>query len=129
MSCQPRESVVSILETIARTRRPRLLLRAARIGTSDYRRETDLRRVLRLPAPPPPGPATVRLLLELEERQEELRREAGAHPGLSWRPARHVEVMIALMAEARLMAQCIEPAAPPAPQQAPSGIPSRASSL
>lgn len=115
MSCQPRESIVSILATIAGTRRPRLLLRAARIGTNDYRRETDLRRVLRLPAPPPPGPATVRMLIDLEAQQEELRTGAGAHPGLSWRPARHVEVMIALMAEARLMAQCVQPMPATAP--------------
>lgn len=123
MSCQPRESIVSIMETIARTRRPRLLLRAARIGTADYRRETDLRRVLRLPAPPPPGPGTVRRLIELEERQEELRRLAGSQPGLNWRPARHVEVMIALMAEARLMAQCIEPPAAAPAASAPDRQP------
>ncbi|MFN3955562.1 MAG: DUF6477 family protein [Pararhodobacter sp.] len=108
MSCQPRDSIVSILATIADTHRPRLLLRAARIGTNDYRRETDLRRVLRLPAPPPPGPATVRMLIDLEAQQEDLRTRSGTHPGVSWRPARHVEVMIALMAEARLMAQCIQ---------------------
>jgi len=108
MSCQIRDSFVSILETIAQTRRPRLLLRAARIGTLEYRRETDLRRVLRLPAAPPPGAATVRALIDLEAELEILRTRPAHAVGDTWRPARHVEVMIALMAEARLMAEAVD---------------------
>lgn len=113
MSCQPRESIVSILATIAQTRRPLLLLRAARIGTLEYRRETDLRRILRLPAAPPPGAATVRTLIELEAGLEALRTRPSHAIGDTWRPVRHVEVMIALMAEARLMAEAV--GAPPIP--------------
>ncbi|KPQ08042.1 MAG: hypothetical protein HLUCCA12_02920 [Rhodobacteraceae bacterium HLUCCA12] len=103
MFCPPHDPIVSILSTIAASRRPRLLLRAARIGTADYRRETDLRRVLRLPAAPPLGPETVRTLIALEEELETQRTRPEACAGASWRASRHVEVMIALIAEARLM--------------------------
>jgi len=114
MSCQSRESIVSLMNTIACSRRPRLLLRTARIGTRDYRRETDLRRVLRLPAAPPPGPATVRALIDLEAQIEAQRLRPNDSIGDTWRPARHVEVMIALMAEARLMAEAVDLPAMPA---------------
>lgn len=107
MSYQPRESIVSVFNTISATRRPKLLLRTARIGLQDYRRESDLRRVLRLPAAPPPGPATVRALIALEAEIEATRLRPTNGIGDAWRPARHVEVMIALMAEAQLMADCV----------------------
>jgi len=107
MSVEPRESIVSVLAAIASTRRPRLLLRTARIGMQEYRRETDLRRVLRLPAAPPPGPATVRALLELESQIEAQRTRPEHSVGDTWRPVRHVEVMITLMAEAHLMAEAV----------------------
>lgn len=105
MSHQPARSIVSIFETISCTRRPRLLLRTARIGLQDYRRESDLRRILHLPAAPPPGPATLHALIELEAGLEAARQRPAHTTGEAWRPARHVEVMIALMAEAQLMAQ------------------------
>jgi len=108
MSCHFRDSIVSLLDTLAGARRPRLLLRAARMGIMEYRREVDLRRVLRLPATPAPGPATVRALLALEEEMEMLRIRPCHESGDTWRPARHVEVMIALMAEARMMAEAVE---------------------
>lgn len=113
MSCHPRESIVSVFDTISQTRRPRLLLRTARIGMQEYRRESDLRRVLRLPAAPPPGPATVRALLALEAEIEAQRLRPMHGIGDTWRPARHVEVMIALMAEAQLMAEAVS--MPPLP--------------
>jgi len=78
--------------------RPRLLIRAARFGLSDFRRERDLRRILR-DAAPPPGMATLARLLDLDEAMEH-ERTAGA---ATYRPARHVEVLIALMAEARFV--------------------------
>jgi hypothetical protein len=108
MSCHFRDSIVSLLDTLGRANRPRLLLRAARMGTMDYRREVDLRRILRLPATPAPGPATVRTLVALETEMETLRMRPCHETGETWRPARHVEVMIALMAEARLMAESVE---------------------
>lgn len=110
MSFQPRRSIVSIQATLAETTRPRLLLRAARIGTADYARERDLKRILRLPATPPPGPGVVLDLLALEAEHEDRRTRPLAELGDSWRPAKHVEALIALLAEAALMAR---PATPP----------------
>lgn len=88
-----------ILETLAQMRRPRLLISAARCGQTDYRRSHDLPRILRRGQAPAPQ-AAVAILLELEETLDHARstQEAG------YSPARHVEVLIALLAEARLAA-------------------------
>ncbi len=84
-------------------RRPRLLVRAARHGLQDYRRERDLRRLLGGPAPVTPE-ATMVHLLSQEELLEATRREGDARYSI----ARHIELLIALMAESRL----VRPAAP-----------------
>lgn len=119
MNHQSCDAIVAVMETISQIRRPRLLLRAARIGTLDYRREAELRHVLSLPAPPPPGPATVRALLDLEEHHETLRTRHSNTPGEPWRAVQHLRVLIALLAEARLMAHCVgTPPAPPGPRLA-----------
>lgn len=76
--------------------RPRLLVRAARFGIGDYRRERDLRRLV--PQPLPPSRA-VPCLIDEEERMEAIRREGRA----DYSVARHIEVLIALMAEVRLL--------------------------
>lgn len=81
---------------LAQLRRPRLLIRAARFGIVDYRRERDLRRLVE--APLPPDRALPRLIDE-EERLEHSRREGRA----DYSVARHIEVLIALMAEVRLL--------------------------
>lgn len=77
--------------------RPRLLVRAARLGLEDYARERDLPRVLRRLDPDGAG-ATLARLRAGEERLEALRRAGGA----TYSAALHVEAMIALMAEMRL---------------------------
>jgi len=110
MSFEPRTSIVTVLQELTAIRRPRLLLRTARHGTVEYNRATDLRRILRLPATPAPGPATVRALIALESQQEELRTRPPHEVGNPWRAARHVEVLIALIAESRLMAEACAPA-------------------
>ncbi len=79
-------------------RRPRLLIRAARAGMADYRRDRDLKRLMRTTSVPAPSGAVARLLEE--ERGLELTRKAGA---ASYSVMRHVEVLIALMAEAQLL--------------------------
>lgn len=86
------------LAVLSRLRRPKLLIRAARFGLAEYNRERDLRRVMRAPAAPAPANAVPRLMEE-EARLEEIRKSGGA----AYSPARHVEVLIALMAEARLL--------------------------
>lgn len=83
---------------LANLRRPRLLIRAACCGLVDYRRDRDLKRLLRTN----PGPElAVPQLLQEEERLEATRR-AGE---VSYCVARHIEVLIALMAEVSLLSR------------------------
>ncbi|WP_414897658.1 DUF6477 family protein [Rhodovulum sp. YEN HP10] len=86
--------------TLATLRRPRLLVRAARFGLADYRRDRDL---VRLTQGQMPGNARTVLswLIEQEERMEETRKSGDAGYSI----ARHVELLIALMAEARLICE------------------------
>lgn len=110
MSCQDHESIVTVMQTLASIKRPKLLLRTARHGTLDYNRSTDLRRILRVPATPRPGVATVLALIDLEAWQNEMRTRPPHEVGNPWRAARHVEVLIALIAEASMMAEVVSPA-------------------
>ena len=109
MSCHLPESLVAALSDLVTIRRPGLMLRAARFGTLDYNREVDLRRILRLPATPRPGAASLRRLIDLEAEHEALRTRPPHEVGNPWRAARHVEVLIALIAEARLLAEAVTP--------------------
>jgi Family of unknown function (DUF6477) len=86
-----------LLSAVARLRRPKLLVRAACHGLADYSRRRDLGRVMRVLDPPAPERALAALLAE-EERIEETRRAGDA----SYSTIRHIEVLIAMMAEARL---------------------------
>jgi hypothetical protein len=81
---------------LANLRRPRLLMHAARFGLGDYRRERDLRRLVNASASPE---VTVPQLLCVE-RDLEARRLAG---NAGYSPARHIDVLIALLAEAQLL--------------------------
>lgn len=81
---------------LARLTRPRLLVRAARFGLAEYRRERDLRRLLG-PDAPCGAPAAATALFE-REAAAEAARSAGA---VTYSPARHVELLVALIAEAR----------------------------
>jgi hypothetical protein len=110
MSSPHADSLLNALAELTSLRRPRLMLRTARYGTLDYVRETDLRRILRLPATPAPGVASLRQLMELESRHEAMRLRPPHEIGNPWRAARHIEVLIALIAEARLLAEVVAPA-------------------
>ncbi|WP_417258870.1 DUF6477 family protein [Celeribacter sp.] len=79
-------------------RRPRLLIRAARCGVMDYNRRRDLKRVLRSATLPSPS-ASVSMLMEREAELEATRKTDDG----SYSVVRHVEVLIALMGEARLL--------------------------
>lgn len=81
-------------------RRPRLLIKAALLGLRDYNRNRVLKRLISAPAAPRPG-AAVTTLVCVEERLEAARRSGDA----SYTPSRHVEVLIALLAELRLQAR------------------------
>ncbi len=81
---------------LADLRRPRLLVNAARHGLAGYRRDRDLRRLISDALPP--ETAVPRLMCE-EERLEETRRAGDA----AYSVMRHIEVLSALIAEARLL--------------------------
>jgi hypothetical protein len=83
---------------LAGLKRPRLLIRAARHGLDEYRRDRDLRRLIGGTKVPAPDEALPRLMRE-EARLEGIRGTGDAAYSLM----RHIEVLIALMAEARLL--------------------------
>ncbi len=83
------------LETL---NRPRLLIRAARLGLKDYCRNRHLPAMLgfggcRI------GARTLNALIELEAEANALRLEQHA----TYSVRRHIELLVALMAEARLL--------------------------
>lgn len=90
--------MTKILDTLARIHRPRLLVRAARHGLDDYNRSRDLKRILRGDAVPTPSTALDRLV-DLEAAQEKTRCSGDA----SYSIAVHLEILIALMAEAQIL--------------------------
>lgn len=83
-------------KSLATLRRPRLLLRAARFGLGDYRRDRDLRRLVKCGHSPE---ETVPSLIVTEEQLEATRLSGDA----SYSVARHIEVLIALLAEVQLL--------------------------
>jgi hypothetical protein len=92
-----KEAAMTDIRTIlANLRRPRLLIRAARFGLEDYRRDRDLRRLVKESVNPD---KVLPELLAEEARLEQIRRTGD----LNYPVARHVEVLVALMAEVNLL--------------------------
>lgn len=89
------QDLLSMLKTI---RRPQLLIRAARAGTLEYRRDPHLHRLLGHGVAPRAGAALMRLI-EMEGDLDLQRREDAASYSIS----RHVEVLTAMMAEAKIL--------------------------
>ncbi|WP_136441350.1 DUF6477 family protein [Pacificoceanicola onchidii] len=89
-----------ILGMLSELHRPRLLIRAARIAAQDYNRTAHLGRLLGGGAPARHGSALMKLI-ELETDIDDSRRRKEAGYSIS----RHVEVLSALMGEARLLRQ------------------------
>jgi len=83
---------------MAALRRPRLLIRAARFGADEYRRERHLQRILGYGALPRSTQALMKLM-EMERVLDDQRRDDDAAYSLT----RHVDVMIAMMGEARIL--------------------------
>ncbi|HGG04909.1 MAG TPA: hypothetical protein ENK28_05570 [Aliiroseovarius sp.] len=79
--------------------RPRLLIRAARFGLAEYNRDRDLKRLMKTTTTP--GPAKALDALLAVEAELENTRETGQ---AAYSVARHIEVLIALMAESRALA-------------------------
>ena len=89
-------------------RRPKILIRAARAGVADYRRDRDLKRLLKAPKTAAPQHAIGSLLAE------EHRLEAGRAAGeATYNLQRHVAVLTAILAEMRSL--------PPTPERRLSG--------
>lgn len=89
------QDIHSILNSL---RRPRLLMRAARIGADSYRRSVHLPRHLGYGPLPRQGAAIMRLL-EIESDLNMQRQDKDAGYSL----LRHVDIMIAIVGEARIM--------------------------
>lgn len=88
------QDLTTILSTV---HRPRLLVRAARLGVREYDRQRHLHRLLGYGTLPRPAAAILRLV-ELERDLDTQRREDDAGYSI----ARHLDVLIALIGEARL---------------------------
>ena len=96
--------MTELFSRVSGLRRPPLLICAARAGTGLYDRHRDLKRLIRISATPAPN-RSVTLLLEAEADLEEARKTKS----LSYNLMRHIEVLIAVIAETRLLTATIEP--------------------
>lgn len=85
------------MSRLAQLSRPRLLVRAARLGLAEFNRERALRRMMGAEAVPAPGHAFENLF-DREAAMDEARRVFGA----AYSPARHVELLAALIHEAQI---------------------------
>ncbi len=81
-------------------RRSKILIQAARIAGASYRRDTDLKRLLRLTRLPSPAGGMAHLLT-LEEELETIRKCGNSTYSIT----RHVEVLAALIVEASHLAK------------------------
>lgn len=79
-------------------RRPKLLVRAARHGLADYNRRRDLGRLTG--QNPRSRSSTIVENLIAQEQQLEAGRQSGDR---TYRVAKHIELLVALMAECRLL--------------------------
>lgn len=87
-----------ILSMLNALHRPSLMMRAARIGAQEYRRATHLPRLLGYGVLPRHGAALLKLM-EIEAGLEDQRTASDA----SYSLIRHIDVMIAMVAEARIL--------------------------
>ncbi len=87
-----------ILSMLNAMRRPRLLMRAARIGAEDYRRTAHLPRLLGYGNLPRHGAALIRLV----EIEGELNAQRIGDDS-AYNLLRHIDVLIAIVGEARIL--------------------------
>ncbi|WP_299350485.1 DUF6477 family protein [uncultured Shimia sp.] len=86
-----------LLSMLNDLRRPRLLIRAARLGVDEYQRELHLRPHLGYGALPRNAAALMQLM-----EQESVVNDARQQGDAGYSIAHHVDLLIALMGEARL---------------------------
>lgn len=96
--------MTDLFSRISNLRRPPLLIRAARAGTGHFDRQRDLKRLIRVAAAPAPS-RSIALLLDEEAELEDNRKTKNQ----SYNLLRHIEVLIAVIAETRLLSSMIEP--------------------
>jgi hypothetical protein len=96
--------MLDLLGMISALERPRLLVRTARFGLGGYDRARCLSRLIDAPGPLRTGEIILRLI-EAEATQEDLRLARVA----AYKPRRHLEVLIALLAEARTLRESLRP--------------------
>lgn len=87
-----------VLSMMNRLTRPKLLIRAARLGAEDYRRETHLPRVLGYGQMPRTADALVQLMQQ-ETVLNDQRKARDAHYSLPC----HLDLLIAMIGEARIL--------------------------
>lgn len=87
-----------VLTQVSRLNRPTLLVRTARHGIENYNRVVHLRRLLKTESLPGPSNAILRLM-ELESASNAQRIDNSAEYSV----ARHVELIVALMSETRIL--------------------------
>ena len=89
------QDILTMLHTL---HRPRLMMRAARIGAEDYRRTSHLPRLLGYGVLPRHGAALLKLM-EIEADLNAQRKASDAGYSL----IRHIDVLIAMVGEARVL--------------------------
>jgi hypothetical protein len=90
--------MTELSKLLSNLHRPRTLVRAARHGLSDYNRARDIRRITGRPAQAT-SEAIVETLVYQEQQMEQTRKDRDADYSI----ARHIELLVALMAECRLL--------------------------
>lgn len=88
--------MLTIITLLDNLRRPKILIRAARLGLSDYSRNADLQRITRAPKSASPR-AIIDRLLSQEESLEMARKNGDA----SYSVHRHIRILTAVLAEAK----------------------------
>jgi hypothetical protein len=84
------------MTTVQQLQRPKMLIHAARMGMTDYRRERDLRRLGHMSVSPE---LALPHLLQAEEQAEDKRRRGD----MGYSPLQHIDLLIAVLAELRLL--------------------------
>lgn len=87
-----------VLTQISRLKRPTLLVRTARHGIDSYNRPIHLKRLLKIEMLPGPSQAIMRLM-----EHEALTNDQRLSKHAEYSVARHVELIVALMCEARIL--------------------------
>ncbi|KMK66891.1 DUF6477 family protein [Puniceibacterium sp. IMCC21224] len=99
--------MTDLISFLQQLRRPRFLIRTARIGVEEYRRNPHLKRLLGYDSLPATSLALKRLITMEEELDSQRRNDDSNYPVV-----RHIEVLVAMMGEARLLQATAQSTAP-----------------